>query len=177
MIREAILIAGATIVGNVVSVAAQIDPDLDQTGKYAGVYLCLPEATGGVWYDDKSNKWLGVKFTLDNERILFKIKKGETIEKITFLGRKTTTLGYSVKLGSVGSLEENGCYRWEEFRSALVPISNEGFFRCTSNVLDYTLNLDTMRYLAVFAYGFVDGRDNNNSTPSITAGKCSKISD
>jgi hypothetical protein len=37
------------------------------------------------------------------------------------------------------------------------------------------VNLSDLRYLTVYAFGYVDGPDDTKNTPSITAGLCTRI--
>jgi hypothetical protein len=41
--------------------------------------------------------------------------------------------------------------------------------------MDYQFNLRTNRFLGAYLEGYVDGKDNNDDTPFVSGGTCSKI--
>jgi hypothetical protein len=46
---------------------------------------------------------------------------------------------------------------------------------CSASLKDYVFNLKQGRFLAVYAVGYVNGFDNNDNTPAIDGGRCTKI--
>ena len=56
-----------------------------------------------------------------------------------------------------------------------LSIGENGVFRCEATLYEYIINLETLRFLEVYARGYVDGRDEEGNSPSITVGKCSRI--
>ena len=39
----------------------------------------------------------------------------------------------------------------------------------------YQFNLTNNRFLSIYDFGYIDGRDNNDETPSVSGGTCTKI--
>lgn len=48
-------------------------------------------------------------------------------------------------------------------------------FTCHGSLQQYLFNLKTNRFMALYAVGYVDGADNNDDTPSVAGGVCTKI--
>lgn len=46
---------------------------------------------------------------------------------------------------------------------------------CTTILEEFRINVKTLRMMKVYAIGFIDGQDNNDNTPAIMVGTCSKI--
>jgi hypothetical protein len=56
-----------------------------------------------------------------------------------------------------------------------VDIWESGFFYCSDGIGDYTFSIKTYRFLKSYMIGYVGGKDNNDDTPSVQAGTCTKI--
>lgn len=50
-----------------------------------------------------------------------------------------------------------------------------GLFDCRAGSTDYRFNPETLRYMEIYPVGYIDGQDQENDTPYIGVGKCSKI--
>jgi hypothetical protein len=110
-------------------------------------YLCISEASGGVAYNSNQNKWEGTKFKTENEKIIL-IKKNS-----------------QWKLKEFGHSFENDCSEMSEY----------GILRCQISFGEFIFNSKTKRYLESYILGYIDGKDNNKNTPSVTIGKCSPL--
>ena len=47
--------------------------------------------------------------------------------------------------------------------------------RCYSGTSDYQFNFENNRFLQGYLHGYVDGKDNNDDNPAVSAGVCTKI--
>jgi hypothetical protein len=47
---------------------------------------------------------------------------------------------------------------------------------CGGSVDHYIFDLHSNRYLKTYDWGYTSGKDNNDDTPTVTAGICTKIS-
>ncbi len=147
----------------------------DDTGKFAGSYLCLAEVSGGVAYDDTSKKWTGTPFRAD----------GKYIVKVENIGTKQLKLEvhdevvalYSIKVSKFGESvrDLDQCIGLGKKRDEPFPFTKEGRFRCATLGTDWTVNLAAGRYLKAYLWGFTGGEDNNDNTPFVEIGLCSKL--
>ena len=56
-----------------------------------------------------------------------------------------------------------------------LDVYDSGYFRCTAGLIDYVFNVNTGRFLQSYLAGYVDGEDNNDNTPYVAAGTCTKL--
>ncbi len=110
-------------------------------------YLCVSEAAGGVSYEKNINKWKGTVFRTKNDKILITNKNNKWIMK------------------QFDSTIENDCNAPNEI----------GVMRCNNLFGTFIFNTKTRRYLSTYIAGYIDGVDNNDNTPSIEIGICTKL--
>jgi len=110
-------------------------------------YLCVSEAAGGVSYDKGSKTWKGTSFNIKSEKQLITKKGNKWIIK------------------DFGSTLENEC--------TISSASN--IMKCDKIHSDLILNTKTLRYISSYLWGYIDGVDNNNNTPHIEIGICTKL--
>jgi hypothetical protein len=137
-----------------------------------GSYYCVGEAAGGLSYDARTKKWKGVEFNPKSKFILRLqyIRMRETNPE----GPPRTIDDYRVIIKQLGaySLTCGRLYLEDEF----VGIHSDGSTEevdCIGGT--YIFNMKKERFLLVNGEGFIDGTDNNDKTPSIEAGTCTKI--
>lgn len=51
----------------------------------------------------------------------------------------------------------------------------EGEFSCNTFGGEWSMNISNGRFLSTYTWGYVDGVNSNDNTPSIEVGSCSKI--
>jgi hypothetical protein len=129
-------------------------------------YFCVQEAAGGLWYNTGTKKWEGAIFRPDNKFVL-RMKYAATRTS----DREAVSL-FRITVTPSGSNYASPCV---EFPSDTVELSSTGWMRCNANVTDYQFNINTNRFLAMYAVGYVNGRDDNSDTPSVSGGTCTKI--
>jgi hypothetical protein len=110
-------------------------------------YLCVSEASGGVAYEKNINKWKGTVFRTKNEKILITSKNNKWVMR---------------KFESTIEVDCNA------------P-SNYGVMRCSDIFGTLIFNMVTRRYLSSYLAGYTDGSDNNDNTPNIEIGVCTKL--
>jgi hypothetical protein len=128
-------------------------------------YYCVGQAAGGLWYNERTKKWEGASFRAERKFVLKMnflrvIDQYESDYKITLTQQgESTSLpckrNYSVETVSVA----------DQYRS----------FSCTTIAYDYVFNLQTNRFLEIYVHGYVGGTDNNDNTPAVQGGTCTKI--
>jgi hypothetical protein len=146
------------------------DESWDTTGKYAGVYLCIPEVSGGVFYDEQAKAWRSGSFKPGENRI-FRLKDNGARQPIA-TGSELSAIGYDLTISTPGEQQPLGCYSREGSADNFVL---EGRIMCFAFSSIYTLDLRSMRYMHIYTYGYTDGVDATGNTPLVTVGKCSKI--
>lgn len=110
-------------------------------------YLCVSEAAGGVSYNSSTKKWRGTVFRIDEEKFLI-IKKDNKWTMKEF-----------------GKSFEAECTQPNEF----------GVMSCNKLLGDFNFSTKTRRYLSTYIAGYIDGSNNNDNTPNIQIGVCSKL--
>ncbi|MGY4501085.1 hypothetical protein ACVWYH_005016 [Bradyrhizobium sp. GM24.11] len=81
---------------------------------------------------------------------------------------------FKVTLTEAGSSKNTPCSNARDYK---LPVSvwADGWAVCSAAFTEYRFNPTNNRYLAAYLVGYVDGADNNEDTPSITVGVCTKI--
>lgn len=182
--RTAICMAASTLVGTASADDADYPnhPFYEASGRHAGVYLCVPEVSGGLQFDDPSRQWRPTSFDVrPTATLLFKFDLNMTWVGLN--GTKYKAAAYKVSINRPGDKDVEYCTAKTRVNGEAIPtyemltyISNDEQVLCSSTHRDYALNLRTLRYMSVDPRGYVDGYDEANSfSPSITVGKCSKV--
>lgn len=120
---------------------------------YAESYMCIAEASGGVFYDTQSKNWIGAIFNAD-EKLMIK-KTPEDSEDAKY------------RVYDYGKVFPR--YVCEK------DFKDNGYLFCSSAVGFFKFNKNNLRFLSSYEAGYVDGNDNNENTPFISVGKCSPM--
>jgi hypothetical protein len=148
-------------------------PATEQTDQFAGVYLCTPEASGGVAYS--GGKWVGTSFSLEVPKIITLKSVGPTSDVDTVSGTPAPATAYQVTIATVGRKQPLACRTDSQPDGTVIVREYQAAFSCFSALELYTVNLNTMRFRIAYLGGYTDGRDADSDTPAITIGKCGKI--
>lgn len=156
---KSILAASLLFLGS----AAQADVSRDAS------YFCTSEAAGGISYNSPAKQWEGTVFKPTVKFIL----------KMQYQGTKTDELNvqydlYRVKIADYGQNFSLPCVQLNH-DGDIVWYSKEGMLVCTTFANDLRFNPVNLRFLEFYQYGFLDGKDNNDDTPAISGGTCTKI--
>ncbi|WP_193175390.1 hypothetical protein [Oricola nitratireducens] len=167
-------------------------PKFEDTGKYAGKYLCTPLAAGGVQWNDPVHEWRGTAFKVSNdEQFIFEIRASNESEEWKSFGWSVAGTAYFGTVRPIEGielplLESTARSCWGE-REGYQPakrvgygdifMSPEGKFRCRTSggLYFYDFNLSARRYQRTYHAGFVDGDDSGGNTPSVEIGECTHI--
>lgn len=110
-------------------------------------YLCIPNKTTGFSFDSNKNNWVTSEFiTTESKRIL--IKTDSNWEWRRF-GNK-----FGEKCGS---------------------ISEAGWLICNAFFGTVRFNKNNLRFVETYTFGYTDGKNNNDNTPSISIGTCTPL--
>ncbi|MEY5028045.1 MAG: hypothetical protein RLZ63_360 [Pseudomonadota bacterium] len=110
-------------------------------------YLCIPDGASGISWNKSSKRWEQTKFNVQNVKLLLK--------------------------------KTNSGWEWSDFGESYSQkcgeINNVGFLNCDIIGGQLKFNKNTLRFMTTYLFGYVDGYDTNDDTPSIRFGKCSPL--
>lgn len=151
----------------------------DTSGIFAGSYLCLGGAAGGVKFNEASKKWLPAMFKTEDDKFVVSVK-ADKVATVTVFGSPTQAMGYNISIRPLGA-PQSICIENDGFRESLLEpprmlnVYPTGRVRCSANLTDYEFNFHDLRFLSIYAVGFVDGTDDPANTPFVETGTCSRI--
>lgn len=132
-------------------------------------YFCTAEYSAGLAYDKASKRWVSSTFNPRQKFVLALKYAGSRA-----VGDKKSD-AFDVTVTDAGSNLAVPCFDWSDpSTSPAVPIRG-GNLRCTGTIFEYIFNRDSNRFLSIYAVGYIDGKDNNEDTPAISGGTCTKI--
>jgi len=156
-------------------------PDLalsQNANDFSGSYFCTGDAVGGVSYNNGAGKWEGAVFSSGDQYIL-NVKFFGEVENIYRTDIRAYFITFSEHGNKATAASETSCdTKIDELRkinSSLSYISDQGSFSCRVIGGDLNVNLLNGRFLQSYVWGYVDGADDNNNTPNIEIGTCSRI--
>src|SRR5262245_2922054 len=122
------------------------------------------DAAAGLWYNEQTKKWEGASFRPQQQFVL-KMKFVRARENVSDYGATVTTSGKDTGLPCTTTDTEE----------TVTVVDSDRSFSCTTVAYDYVFNLSTNRFLSMYVYGYVDGKDSNDNTPVVEGGTCTKI--
>jgi len=138
-----------------------------------GSYFCASEIEGGITYDSSVKRWRATSFN-PNTKFVLKLQFVKALQE----GSRTIE-SYPVTITRAGTKDAQPCYAQTyqlqpAFPGEVRADANFGEFSCSTLYRSYKLNMKQNRFLEIYEEGFVRG-DNNDDTPSIAAGTCTRI--
>src|SRR5262245_6976474 len=127
-------------------------------------YRCVGEPAGGLSYNEQTKKWEGASFRPQQQFVL-RMKFVRARENVSDYGATATTSGKDTGLPCTTTDTEE----------TVTVVDSDRSFSCTTVAYDYVFNLSTNRFLSMYVYGYVDGKDSNDNTPVVEGGTCTKI--
>lgn len=121
--------------------------------------MCITEIAGGIGLNPNTRAWQGIGFGTDGEKFIVKQKAGNS-------GWGVKLLGFDYEGFSCPSETGNALKIFDEDTLGCNSPYGYGVFK---------LNLSNNRFLATYAVGYIDGKDTDGNSPSISIGKCSVI--
>jgi len=139
-----------------------------------GAYYCAVKFAGGIAYNNDLKQWEGSTFK-PTRNFVMKLSFRETTKysspTVVFEYRDE----YDVAITEEGDTITTSCLGLD----AKPPsIDQFAFMSCSraNGVYEYKFNFDNNRFIQVYTAGYTNGADNNNDTPAILGGICTKIS-
>ena len=131
-----------------------------------GAYHCVVEMSAGLGFDRTSKKWFATTFRVDQKFVLRMKYGGSRIEE----GKQVSD--YDITIMDAGTDFDRPC----SSNQKMVTIhDDDGGFRCGTITEDFVVNIKTLRFLRIYPLGYVSGQDNNDNTPSVSGGTCTRI--
>lgn len=164
MARKALLIGGVLLLGAWGATAQEKEVS----------YFCASEFAGGVAYNAVGKRWQGTTFRT-RDKFVLKLKLIESAAEQHVGTGKYDIYSVTITLGGTNFASPcvKGGMGMEDARKILVGRS--GVVECGADLTEYRFNIRNNRFIAAYLAGYVDGVDNNNNTPSIDGGTCTKI--
>lgn len=172
--RVAILLSGTcTLLYAPDALFAQTPSLLGQTP-----YLCATEFAGGLGFDPVRKRWRGsalVTSEKDNKFFIgVKLLRNRS-EPLPYIGGEVRFVDYLVTITAWGANNAIGCYGPEANENRTVSLKEGDMeIKCRSELTEYVFNLKTNRFLAAYFGGYTDGNDNQDNTPGMSGGTCTK---
>lgn len=135
-------------------------------------FYCTIEASGGLSYDETQKKWVGGRFRSNEAFILRMVFKRTSSEKMPG-GKEELVNFYDATVTEKGTSNTKDCISANYARE--VRLLSDNWFSCQVPLMEYEFNIPKGRFLQIYRIGFVNGQDNNNDTPAISGGTCTKI--
>jgi len=137
-------------------------------------YSCVPEFAGGVRYDEQMRKWEGSTFKLQ-AMFVMRMKHLRSIKRKDFRGKEEPAQIFDVTITKAGSNTALPCYNWQVPSRTVVLGGIDMSFECFGALRDHHFNLKSNRFLFSFMVGYLDGAGNNQDTPGVIGGTCTKL--
>lgn len=131
-------------------------------------YFCVGESAGGISYYSQTKSWRGAVFNPDQKFVLVVKTIGSRMD----VSDKINIVEVTITLS--GSNVTTGCFVFGGVPHSTVEEKYD-VIRCSANLSDFTISRRTNRYLSIYPIGYINGIDNNDDTPAITAGTCTRI--
>jgi hypothetical protein len=144
-----------------------------QTHTFSGAYYCVAEFAGGLSFDESRKTWESARLHHDS-KVVLRLRYEGTVKQKDALS-ETLWENYTVTLETAGEKHAALCTSDFDYPSKTVLVGSYGYVSCTANLTLYRFNLRNNRFLAAYLQGFVNGADNNDNSPNVAGGRCTKI--
>lgn len=137
-------------------------------------YYCTTDAAGGVNYDKQNQRWKSANFKPDKPFVLKLKLVGSSREKMFDWSPVSMVNRFEVLTTEAGSNFDRPCRNTKDAKSP-VEVWGDGWLFCDFNLTELRFNPSNNRFMTSYLIGYVDGDDNNENTPSISVGVCTKV--
>jgi hypothetical protein len=138
-----------------------------------GAYYCTSKFAGGIAYNNALKQWEGSTFKPIGN-FLLKLSYRETTKysspSVVFEYRDE----YDVTITDEGDTITTSCLGLDGKQPS---IDQFAFMRCSraNGAYEYKFNFDNNRFIQIYTAGYTNGADNNNDTPLVSGGLCTKV--
>lgn len=148
---------------------------VDDTGRYAGRYVCTAEASGGVVFNPATRHWRGAVFQPRSRFVMDVVATGFT-EYPAYMPRENGTL-YQIYIHEEGRRDRvrEACVEPGGESYSSQTLSVEGIAFCNTFATHWRLNLSIGRFSYAYLVGYISGNDDGDDTAHIVIGSCRRI--
>lgn len=118
-------------------------------------YLCIPDESLGFYY--KNDEWVAASFKVTEDKYILRRLTAED------WGFKDKSMPYGVFMLGQNTAAIHRCRVFEDA------------FQCRTGIGQFYFSSESGRYIKTYTAGYWNGKDNNENTPHIERGRCSKI--
>ena len=134
-----------------------------------GAYFCTEEFVGGLSYNENTKKWESSRFK-PHRKFVLRLKFIQAQSKKKSYGEYNYA-EYETTVTGAGETFAAPC------TSGTSPVERLSYevMSCQALFMDYHFHFKTNRFIRAFLFGYFSGVDNNDDTPSVAGGICTKI--
>jgi len=137
-------------------------------------YSCAAEFAGGIRYNEQTKRWEGP--TLKPEaKFVMRMQHVRSIKRKNFRGKDEPAQVFDVTITKADSNTPLPCYSWQVPSRSVVLGGVDMSFGCFGALHEHQFDLKTNRFLISSTAGYIFNTDNNNDTPIVIGGTCTKI--
>jgi hypothetical protein len=137
-------------------------------------YFCTVEFAGGLAFNDTSKNWESVKFRPDNKFVLKLQFVSKRLQKNMISEKDEPVADFNATLTKAGTSEGHPCFS-QDSGQTLSMTGDFDYLSCDYFPSEYQFNLKNNRFLTYYKFGYLNGTDNNDNTPAVSGGTCTKI--
>lgn len=139
-------------------------------------YICTGLSAGGIAYNSTQKSWHGTIFREQNDIFVIQMKHLGTDHQTAY-GNDVVSDRFNVAIKRQSQKYPDPCVgkRGDLKNPAVTVLEPNGYISCTTIGWEYLFNPQIGRFTRTYPWGYVDGLDNGDNTPSITAGTCIKL--
>lgn len=142
---------------------------------YSGAYYCTPVGSGGLQFNKTLSEWQATTFNKKpgDDFIIRARKTGQRVATDPTTNTQTELDDYKLTYADSGAKDAENCGPQPDGSFSMWGWANT--VECYASLEDVRVNLDKLRYLKTYLVGFIDGEDNDENTPFLEGGTCTKI--
>jgi hypothetical protein len=141
-----------------------------------GSYYCRAEASGGVkWVD---NEWKGVSFNTKADDFVLKVEPVNLTGLDNIKAELKGQTLYSVVIAEIAreQMHENcGQPEMKGIFQNFAVIKDQVIDCSILSTQTFKISMDTLRFMEIYSGGYIDGKDGEDNTPSVTVGTCARV--
>jgi hypothetical protein len=138
-------------------------------------FSCAVKFSGGIAVNEMSKRWDSVHFTPVPIRSLVVNLQFVSVDfRKDGRGEDELVLSYRVTVAAERNQYPTAPWFPGECKTNISVRPDDPWFTCSSGPSHYSVNLGVNRFIASYMAGYVNGSDNNDDTPSVSAGSCYK---
>jgi hypothetical protein len=124
-------------------------------------------------FNESLKKWEASKFRPEDKFVL-KLQFVAMSSQKNILGKDEPVANFDATLTKAGTNDGHPCFS-EDPNQKVGMTGDYDYLSCDYYPTEYQFNFKNNRFLAFYKFGYVNGRDNNDDTPAVSGGTCTKI--